>query len=94
MAKTYRCANAACPLGTFQKPGGLFVGGMTADGLHVLTGRPLESLEKGVDYGDGICTNCGTPGTEYTAEDAKKEALADAKAQYDAQVAAIKGGGA
>jgi len=93
MAKTYRCENEHCPLGTFGKPGGLFVGGMTKEGRNLLTGEPLESLEKGVHYGEGICPNCGSPAVEHTAEDAQKAALADAKAQYDAQVAAIKGGG-
>lgn len=92
MAKTYRCENEHCPLGTFGKPGGLFVGGITKEAVNLLTGRPLEQLKSGVDYGPGICPNCGTPAVEHTAEDAQKEALADAKAQYEAQVAAIKDG--
>lgn len=61
--KLYRCENAACTLGTAGQPG-LFTGGITAGHVHVLTGRPLEELKKGVDFGDGICPNCGKPGIE------------------------------
>lgn len=89
--KIYTCENGACTLGTVGNPG-RFTGGITADQVTVLTGKPADSLEKGVDYGDGICPNCGQPGVEYTAADAIDEALKAAKAAYDAQVKAIKEG--
>lgn len=89
--KLYRCENPACTLGTVGNPG-RFSGGITAAQVNVLTGRPVESLEKGADYGDGFCPNCGKQGVEHSSDDAQKEALAAAKAAYDEQVKAIKEG--
>lgn len=63
MAKTYLCTNEACSLGAVGQPG-RFVGGMTQEGKHLLTGQPLDSLKKGDDYGDGVCPNCGQKGKE------------------------------
>lgn len=64
MSKTtlYRCDNPACTLGTRGAPGS-FTAGISAYSVHVLTGKPVESLVDGQDYGDGICPNCGTAGT-------------------------------
>jgi len=63
MAKTYLCKNPACSLGTVGSPG-RFTGGITADQLHVLTGKPAEKLKSGEDYGAGFCPNCGQKGAE------------------------------
>jgi hypothetical protein len=59
--KVYECTNQACSLGTVGNPG-RFTGGITAEQQHLLTGAPLDSLEKGKDYGDGYCPNCGKKG--------------------------------
>lgn len=59
----YRCDAAGCTLGTRGEPGS-FTGGISANAVHVLTGKPLESLVDGADFGEGLCPNCGTPGTE------------------------------
>jgi hypothetical protein len=58
---TYECRNAACTLGTRSTPG-RFTGGITAAGVALLTGAPESTLEKGKDYGEGICPNCGEAG--------------------------------
>ena len=91
MSKVYRCENQACSLGTVGSPG-RFRGGITAEQVTVLTGKPADSLKKGEDFGEGVCPNCGQKGVERTAESAQKEALAAAKAAYEAQVKAIKEG--
>lgn len=62
-ATLYECTNQACTLGKVGEPGH-FTGGITADQVNLLTGTPVESLEEGADYGEGICPNCGKPGTE------------------------------
>ena len=59
--KVYECRNSACSLG-FAKDPGRFTGGMTAEQKTLVTGEPVDSLKKGVDYGDGICPNCGREG--------------------------------
>lgn len=59
----YECNAAHCTLGTVGNPGH-FTGGMTAEAKNMLTGSPVENLEEGTDYGEGICPNCGTPGEE------------------------------
>jgi len=56
----YRCENPACSLGTVGSPG-LFTGGITADQITVLTGKPAEHLGAS-EHGDGVCPNCATPG--------------------------------
>ena len=61
MAKTYECTFQACTLGTLGQPG-RFTGGITAEAVTLLTGKPPEHQEKGVDYGEGICPNCGQKG--------------------------------
>lgn len=64
MAETlYQCTNDGCSLGSRTEPGH-FTGGMTAEQVNVLTGAPVESLTEGTDFGEGICPNCGKPGTE------------------------------
>ena len=63
MAKKYECHNPACVLGTVGQPG-RFTGGITKEQVNLLTGAPADALEKGKDYGDGICPNCGTKGEE------------------------------
>jgi hypothetical protein len=65
MAKTYLCEAPHCTLGTVGAPG-RFAVGITAEQVNLLTGKPVEQLEKGVDYGVGVCPNCGTPGKEET----------------------------
>lgn len=89
--KLYRCENPACTLGTVANPG-RFTGGITSEQVNVLTGRPVESLKKGEDYGDGFCPNCGQQGVEHTDADSQKDALSAAKAAYEAQVKEIKEG--
>jgi hypothetical protein len=61
--KTYECTNKACSLGTVGVPG-RFTGGITADQATLLTGKPAEHQEKGIDYGPGVCPNCAQPGKE------------------------------
>ena len=63
MAKTYLCSNSACVLGTPGEPG-RFSGGITADQVQLLTGKPADSLKKDEDYGAGFCPNCGQKGAE------------------------------
>ena len=63
MAKIFLCHTPHCPLGTMGNPG-RFAGGITAEQVNLLTGKPVEQLEKGVDFGEGICPNCGQPGEE------------------------------
>lgn len=91
MAKLYVCKNKGCTLGSTQQLG-RFTGGITAQQKHMLTGHPADQLEKGVDYGDGICPNCGVPGEEYDPAKAAAAALAEAKARHEAEIAAIKAG--
>lgn len=69
--KMYRCDNVACTVGPRSEPG-YFTGGITADQVHKLTGRPVEELVDGVDYGEGICPNCAT---KATATKEKHESL-------------------
>lgn len=59
--RRYRCENPACSLGAVGTPGH-FTGGITAGQVNVLTGKPVEHLEDGKDFGDGVCPNCGKPG--------------------------------
>lgn len=87
----YRCDNPVCSLGAVGQPG-YFSGGIKPEQVTILTGKPGDSLEKGKDYGDGICPNCATPGSEYTDEKAQADALKSAKDAYDEHVKAIKGG--
>ncbi len=63
MPKTYLCTSAACSLGTVKQPG-RFSGGISKEHVNILTGQPVDSLEKGKDFGEGICPNCGQPGKE------------------------------
>ena len=61
MPKTYLCKNPACTLGTVGEPG-RFTGGITKEGLHALTGAPIDLMTP-KDYGNGYCPNCGKKGT-------------------------------
>lgn len=63
MAKKYECHNPACVLGTVENPG-RFTGGITKEALNVLTGKPVDDMKSGEDYGPGFCPNCGQKGTE------------------------------
>lgn len=56
--KVYECKNTACTLGTPKTPG-RFSGGATRKQITNLTGDPTP--EK---HGEGVCPNCGEPGTE------------------------------
>jgi hypothetical protein len=40
-----------------------FTDGMTQAQKALKTGMPVEQMEEGKDYGEGICPECGTPGT-------------------------------
>ena len=82
LAKTYRCTNEACVLGSRVSPG-LFTGGITDEQVTLLTGRPTAELKKGQDYGDGFCPNCGEKGEEHDAK-------AEARASIDEQIAALE----
>jgi hypothetical protein len=79
------CENPACTLGTPGSPG-RFTGGATKEQVLAITGNPDG------DHGDGVCPNCGERGEKFDPAKAAKTLLAEAKAQYDAQVAAIKEG--
>jgi hypothetical protein len=61
--KTYLCGSSGCGLGTPGTPG-RFTGGISKEQVHLLTGRPLEQLKSGEDYGPGFCPNCGAKGKE------------------------------
>lgn len=63
--KLYECTNPACSLGTVGAPGH-FTGGITADQVTVLTGKPADHLDKS-EHGDGVCPNCGKPGKPVKA---------------------------
>jgi hypothetical protein len=63
MPKTYQCENPACVLGTVGQPGS-FSGGISKEQINLLTGRPLEELKSGEDFGSGFCPNCGQKGQE------------------------------
>ena len=54
----YECRNTACPLGSRQQPG-QFTGGASKELILTLTGDP-----KPEHYGEGVCPNCGKPGTK------------------------------
>ena len=58
----YRCENPACSLGAVGAPG-RFTGGITPTGYLLLTGNPYPG-----DTTEGVCPNCGKPGTPETEE--------------------------
>lgn len=58
----YRCDNPVCTLGTVGAPGH-FTGGIAAEQITVLTGKPVEHLDQ-AEFGEGVCPNCGKPGTK------------------------------
>jgi hypothetical protein len=92
MSKTlYVCKNPACALGAVGQLG-RFTGGITAEQKHLLTGAPVETLKKGVDYGDGVCMNCGQPGEPYDTAKATASAVAEAKRRHAEELAALKEG--
>lgn len=82
----YRCDNDACQIGGVHNPG-FFTGGLTLAGMVSLTGKPAESAEEGVDFGVGVCPNCGTPG-EATGEEHSSLKGKDPYAKLHAQIAA------
>ncbi len=63
MAKTYVCSNKSCVLGTPGNPG-RFSGGISKEQVHLMTGKPVDDLKSGEDYGAGFCPNCGQKGKE------------------------------
>lgn len=63
MAKKYECQNSACSLGGIENPG-RFTGGISKEQLNALTGRPVDDMKSGADYGPGFCPNCGQKGAE------------------------------
>lgn len=86
MAKTvHLCENPACTLGAVGHPG-RFTGGITAEGKHLLTGAPLESLKEGADYGDGFCPNCATKSTKTAPSPAEEH-----QAHIDAEIKRLQG---
>jgi hypothetical protein len=32
--------------------------------VNILTGKPVDDLKSGEDYGQGVCPNCGQKGKE------------------------------
>lgn len=60
--KLYVCENPRCQLGGPEP--GYFTGGLTPEAMNLLTGKPVESGEEGVDYGPGVCPNCGEQGKD------------------------------
>lgn len=53
----YECRNKRCDLGSRHDPG-YFTGGITPEHALNLTGDPEAPS------GEGICPNCGEPGTD------------------------------
>lgn len=63
----YECTNVgACTLGTRDEPG-RFTGGISAEQVALVTGKPLDHLVEDDDYGDGFCPNCGRKGRPLKA---------------------------
>ena len=62
-ATVYVCEFPACSLGTPGSPG-QFSGGADAEAISLITGKPVDDLVEGEDFGEGFCPNCGTKGTE------------------------------
>jgi hypothetical protein len=58
--KTYLCKNKSCTLGTVHNPG-RFTGGISADLAVAISGDPDAK------HGEGVCPNCGQPGTREEA---------------------------
>lgn len=67
LGAVYECHNPACSLGSRVDPG-RFTGGITAEQKNLLTGEPVENMEEGKDYGEGVCSTCGEPGTATDEE--------------------------
>jgi uncharacterized Zn finger protein (UPF0148 family) len=61
-----------------QQPGH-FTGGVTAEQVSAVTGKPLDSLVEDKDFGTGFCPNCGTKGKK----DGVHETLPKGKDPYD-----------
>lgn len=61
MAELYKCTNENCILGEPGQPA-YFVDGMTQSQKTLKSGMPLEQMEEGTDYGEGVCPECGTKG--------------------------------
>lgn len=62
----FECHTPGCSLGSRVSPG-IFTGGITKEGAAMLTGAPVESFtakDEGKTWGDGVCPNCGGPGTK------------------------------
>lgn len=51
-----------------------FTDGASAEGVNLLTGKPVESLEEGEDFGEGVCPNCGNKGEDIGTHDWNDEA--------------------
>jgi hypothetical protein len=60
----YLCENPACSLGAVGEPGH-FTGGITAEQVHLVTGRPVDGIK---DHGEGYCPNCGKKGRKAPKE--------------------------
>lgn len=61
MAELYKCTNNTCVLGQPGQPA-YFVEGMTQAQKALKSGMPIEQMEEGTDYGEGVCPECGTKG--------------------------------
>lgn len=62
--KVYHCTEPTCSLGA-RGEAGSFTGGISPEGLNVLTGEPVENCTKeneGKTWGEGVCPNCGSKG--------------------------------
>jgi hypothetical protein len=45
-----------------------FTDGAEAENINILTGKPVESLVEGEDFGEGVCPNCGKPANQHPEE--------------------------
>jgi hypothetical protein len=95
MAKLYECTNESCILGVQENPG-YFSGGITATQANLKTGKAEDEMEEGKDYGEGVCPECGTPGTELgelvtlEGEDEFEGRHEEAGAAAEAQLAELR----
>jgi hypothetical protein len=96
MAELYKCTNKACIMGEPNQPA-YFTDGMTQAQKSLKTGMPLEQMEEGTDYGEGICPECGKPGTlvgeefeSLVGDDPYEELHQGAKAQVQGELEQLR----
>jgi protein-arginine kinase activator protein McsA len=54
----------------------------------MLTGEPVETMEEGKHYGEGICPNCAEPAKPYDADAVRQASIRE---QIKALQADLKG---